>query len=127
MNMLCIPYPESIPALANQSAEDFEREARMMLALKLFETGRLTSGQAAMLADMPRVRFLLECPRYGVASVNWDAKELESEFSQPTYPSAGRGLQPRPERLYFTLRQASLMMGFGAEKIVGAYPIHCRC
>ncbi len=83
MNMLCIPYPESIPALANQSTADFEREARMMLALKLFEIGRLTSGQAAMLADMSRVRFLLECPRYGVDSVHWDQEELTAEFSQP--------------------------------------------
>ncbi len=83
MNTLCISYPESIPALANQSAEDFEQEARLLLALKLFETGRLTSGQAAVMADMPRVRFLLECSRYGVASVQWDKEEIAAEFSTP--------------------------------------------
>ncbi|MCP4700784.1 MAG: UPF0175 family protein [Gammaproteobacteria bacterium] len=83
MNTLCIPYPESIPALANQSKEDFEQEARLLLALKLFETGRLTSGQAALLADMPRVVFLLECSRHDIASVQWDKEEIEAEFSEP--------------------------------------------
>ena len=39
MHTLEIPYPESIPALSNQSKEEFEREARLALAYKLFEMG----------------------------------------------------------------------------------------
>ncbi len=35
----------------------FEHEARMAAAVKLFEMGRLTSGQAAQLAGLPRVTF----------------------------------------------------------------------
>ena len=50
MNALQIEYPEAWPAAAGSSVERFEGEARMALAMKLFEMGRLTSGQAAQLA-----------------------------------------------------------------------------
>ena len=47
MKTLCIEYPESIPATLNMSPDSFEEEARTALAAKLFEMGRVTSGQAA--------------------------------------------------------------------------------
>ncbi|WP_407702787.1 UPF0175 family protein [Thiorhodovibrio litoralis] len=37
----------------------------MALAVKLFESGRLTSGRAAAWANLSRAAFLLECPRWG--------------------------------------------------------------
>jgi predicted HTH domain antitoxin len=54
----------------------------MALAVKLFELGPLTSGQAAQLAGMPRLRFLPECPRYTAPSVKWDEHELAEEFRE---------------------------------------------
>lgn len=39
MNTLHIPYPAFLPALANQSKEEFEQEARLALAYKLYEMG----------------------------------------------------------------------------------------
>ncbi len=70
-----------MPAILNQSPEVFEQEARFALAVKLYEMGRLTSGQAARLAGVSRVRFLLDCNRYGAASVEWDQEEIDAEFS----------------------------------------------
>ncbi len=81
MRTLKINYPESIPAVLNLSPEMFEQEARFALAAKLYEMGRLTSGQAARLAGVPRVTFLLDCRRYGVASVEWDQAEINAEFA----------------------------------------------
>jgi len=49
------------------------------MAVKLYEIGRLTSGQAATLAGCSRVAFLLNCRRYGTPSVAWDADELARE------------------------------------------------
>ena len=82
MSTLSIDYPESLPAVLNLSSLEFERDARMALAVKLFESGRLTPGQAAALANIPRATFLLECPYWGAASVRWDEAEIEAEFNR---------------------------------------------
>lgn len=75
-----LEYPETLAAAMNLSADEFAREAKLALAVKLFELGRLTSGQAARLAGISRLAFLLECPRFGAASVSWDDEELAAEF-----------------------------------------------
>jgi predicted HTH domain antitoxin len=80
MGILQVEYPDTMTATLNMDRIAFEREARMAMATKLFELGRLTSGQAAVLAGVNRADFLLECSRYGVASVNWDQEELLAEF-----------------------------------------------
>ncbi len=83
MKTMSIEYPESIPAALNLAPESFEEEVRLVLATKLFELGRLSSGQAAAMAAIPRVTFLLECHRYGVSTVAWDREEILAELKDP--------------------------------------------
>ena len=84
MKTIEIEYPETIPAVLNLSTETFEEEARFALAVKLYELGRLTSGQAAQLAKISRVTFLLNCKKYGADTVEWDQTEIDSEFQDMT-------------------------------------------
>jgi predicted HTH domain antitoxin len=80
MRTMHIEYPESMPAALNLAPDAFEEEVRFALAVKLFELGRLSSGQAATLAGMPRVTFLLNCHRYGAFTVAWDREEIDTEL-----------------------------------------------
>lgn len=59
------------------------KEAKLAAAMKLFEKGRFTSGQAAQFAGMGKSDFLLSCREWGVDSVKWDEAELKLEFSTP--------------------------------------------
>jgi predicted HTH domain antitoxin len=78
---LSISYPESLPSSLHVSESEFEREARMAMAVKLFDTGRLSSGQAAELANMPRVHFLYELGRWGVAALQTGEDNLEQDLN----------------------------------------------
>jgi len=73
---LIIEYPKLLPDALQQTRADFEQEAKMAMAVKLFEMKRLSSGIAARLAGMDRVTFLLSLHRYGVAMIDLDAEEL---------------------------------------------------
>jgi predicted HTH domain antitoxin len=57
-NTLSVDYPETFPDALHMSRAEFEREARLAMASKLFETGRLSSGQAASLIGMGGWPFL---------------------------------------------------------------------
>jgi len=74
-----IEYPDTLPDLLQETPEEFEREAKMAMAVKLFELKRISSGMAAEMVGMDRASFLLELQRYGVEMINMESDELESD------------------------------------------------
>ena len=54
METQTIQYPAEILSALGKEAEEFEEEARLLLALKYYETGKLSTGLAAQLAGVPR-------------------------------------------------------------------------
>ena len=80
LKTLTIELPvEGLPTAAELSA-NFPDEVRFLLALKLFEQGRISSGKAGRLCDMGRVEFLLAASRSGVPVVDFKGDELTAEF-----------------------------------------------
>lgn len=77
---ITIEYPERLPDLLQQTTREFEQEARVALAVKLFELKRISSGMAARLAGMERVPFLLALHRFGAAMVDLEEDELRSDL-----------------------------------------------
>ncbi len=81
MNTLVINYPETLADSARLSKREFETMMRMALAAKLFELGKLSSGQAAALVPMDRYSFLRSLHQSGVAAICWDSDEFDEEIN----------------------------------------------
>lgn len=79
--VLTIEYPDRLPDELNLSQQEFEGEARLALAAKWYEMGRVSSYQAAQLAGLDRVRFLLALQGLGVSFINLDEDELARELN----------------------------------------------
>ena len=79
-HVLEIYYDDDVLLQASLRREEFEREAPLLLAGKLYELGRLSSGRAAKLCGMERVDFLMTLPRIGVAMSNLRADDIDDEI-----------------------------------------------
>ena len=80
MNHVMLELPIDALATPGATPESLASEAKFMLALKLFEVGRLSSGKAGELCGMGRVEFLLAAGRAGVPVVALEDDELSLEF-----------------------------------------------
>lgn len=76
---LTIPYSDDLLLSLKTDPEAFEQEARLLLAVKLYEQGRITTGTAARLAGMERVHFLFELQRFGLSPIGVDPDELAAD------------------------------------------------
>lgn len=81
MPNLHIAIPEDVLLSTGQSREEFAEEARFLLAVKLFEVGRLSSGKAAILCAMNRGDFILAAGKLGVPVLQMDDEELRRELA----------------------------------------------
>jgi predicted HTH domain antitoxin len=77
---LRIDYSDTLPARLHQSRADFEHDARMAMAVKLFELGRISSGMAASLVGIGRVAFLMSLSRYGVPMIDATEEEIQGDL-----------------------------------------------
>jgi predicted HTH domain antitoxin len=79
LHQLTISYPEELLLSLKTEPKAFEREARLLLALKLYEQGRISTGMAARLAEIERVTFLFELQRFGLSPIGVDPDELAAD------------------------------------------------
>lgn len=75
-----IEFPDTLTMRATNLAAMASR-SRFLLALKYFELGEITSGQAATMSGMGRIAFLAEAARLGVPAVELVGEDLVREFA----------------------------------------------
>jgi predicted HTH domain antitoxin len=78
--LITIKYGDDILASLGMSAEQFSEEAKFLLAAKLYELGKLSSGQAARLCGMGRVDFLMSLTRIGIPVSNLRPDDAQTEI-----------------------------------------------
>ena len=72
MGELVVELPPEVPV----------EEARLMLMIKLFETGRLTLGQAANYAGYSKRAFMEILGKYGVPVFRYAAQDLRDDLGE---------------------------------------------
>jgi predicted HTH domain antitoxin len=77
---LLVEVPNHLPDAAQCTPQQFMQEAKLAMAVKLFEMKRLSSGMAASLIGMSRVQFLSEIHRFGVPMIDLDESELAQDL-----------------------------------------------
>ncbi len=77
---ISIDYPQMLPDRLGQTREQFEQEAKLAMAVKLFETKRISSGVAAKLAGLDRVTFLLNLHRFGASMIDLEDAEVQTDY-----------------------------------------------
>ena len=80
-NALTIPYPEELLLSLKKSPAEFEVEARLLLAVKLYELGRVSTGTAAQLAGMNRVAFMFALSRFELSPIGLGPGELAEDLA----------------------------------------------
>ncbi|MEI8141222.1 MAG: UPF0175 family protein [bacterium] len=81
MRTLAIQYDESLPFSLGESPLAFEQEAVFLLALKLFELGRISAGKAAELSHLSKPAFLWKAGQMDVPVARLDEDQLQAEFA----------------------------------------------
>lgn len=71
MNHLSIELPSNISS----------DEAKLFLAAKLFEVGKLSLGKAAKLSGYSKSTFIELLSKMGIPVINYPAEDLEREIS----------------------------------------------
>ena len=75
-----IQYPTEILSALEKKAEEFEKEARLLLALKYKEAGKLSTGIAAQLAGVPRNTFIFLLGKHDLSPFGETPEELEESL-----------------------------------------------
>jgi predicted HTH domain antitoxin len=78
---LLLEVPSHLPDAAHCTPQQFLHEAKLSMAVKLFEMKRLSTGMAASLIGMSRVEFLSERHRYGVAMIDLYQDDLAQDLA----------------------------------------------
>lgn len=78
-NIVEIKYTDDLLLSLKESKKQFEKEAKYLLALKLYELGKISSGKASKIAGISRVQFIMKLAEYNVSPFQADLEEILGE------------------------------------------------
>jgi len=81
MHTITFTIPEETLQALQTTPEDLEQEMLLILAVKLYELGRLSSGAAANLAGIPRTVFLSKLGDYGINTFSFTEAEIAEDLA----------------------------------------------
>ena len=76
---LTVDYGDNVLLALGLSEDQFSEEAKILLAVKLYELERLSSGAAAALAGIPKALFLVKVGDYGTDTFRLTEAELQRD------------------------------------------------
>ena len=80
MHQLSISYPDDLLITSGKSPYALEQEMKFLLAVKLFELHRLSSGKAAEFCNMDKMHFMFELGRMKIPIMNLDEDQIADEL-----------------------------------------------
>ena len=78
---LTIDYGDEVLLALGLSPDQFREEAKILIAVKLYEMGRLSTGAAAKFASVPKPLFLTKLADYGVDTFDLSDEELRRDMT----------------------------------------------
>ncbi len=79
--ILSIPYPEDLLLSLKKDPAEFEADARLLLAVKFYELGWVSTGTAAKVAGTHRVAFMFALDRFGLSPIGLEPGELAEDLA----------------------------------------------
>ena len=81
MNTIQLQLPDILLLHPGSNLAQLEKRSQFLLALKFFELGELSSGQASQMCGMNRPAFLYEASRLEVPVADLSPEEMDDEFA----------------------------------------------
>ena len=78
---LTLDYGDDVLLALGLTPEQFSEEVKILVAVKLYELGRLSSGAAARLAGIPKPLFLIKLAEYRVDTFRLTEEELRKDLA----------------------------------------------
>ena len=75
-----ISHFDDLALASDRSPAELEQEIRLLLAVKLLELKRVSTGHAADIAGLSRLAFFDQLAKLGIAAIDFDPDEAEQEF-----------------------------------------------